>query len=565
LDGNISVHTAWFNVNYLPLNSAPPLHLAILVAKDSPMTFDAVPERIKREGNGIETAIRKFRMAGYLWQAFTGEQMNRYGLGRRCFRFDEEWQCGTLSNRDFNSGTFRNEAKIHIIRLEQTVAEIQDLNNAQQNPNATSGGKLFEFAMDACRNYFQLKPGQKRYVSAMFMDTRWDKEANLVRGHAAIGGGDGSLFVGIFGSHALQSYPSHIEEVFPAFNDCTRTDTDFVANDCNESGSSWEAANIGIGAHLHETGHLLGCPHQESGIMLREYVTLNRTFCVKESYSTRTKSAGIRLCQQSDECSWHRLDVLRFRFHPCFALPSDVPQAGEDDMQIWAVDGNAATITASSGLAWVEIREEGVEVCHAWIEFVDLSNGLSNAPRQITLTEAEIRQRMQKSDPSKKLQLQIFTCKGESQTIDDFVQLVGKSSKTKLPDGRAAFRSMRYGAPVTDNSQNEDIIFQSAFAQTKILLSVRIYHGMAVDGIEFFYEDMTSQLFGKRGGKEGGDVFSLDARRGEAISGFYVRAGAWIDAIQILTSAGRKSDIYGNATNGSGYVYILCHGTFKLC
>jgi hypothetical protein len=39
---------------------------------------------------------------------------------------------------------------------------------------------------------------------------------------------------------------------------------------------------------------------------------------------------------------------------------------------------------------------------------------------------------------------------------------------------------------------------------------------------------------------------------GETILGFYLRAGAWIDGIQILTSAGRKSEIYGNATGGSG-------------
>jgi len=23
------------------------------------------------------------------------------------------------------------------------------------------------------------------------------------------------------------------------------------------------------------------------------------------------------------ECAWHRLDLLRFRAHPCFALPTD--------------------------------------------------------------------------------------------------------------------------------------------------------------------------------------------------------------------------------------------------
>ena len=44
-----------------------------------------------------------------------------------------------------------------------------------------------------------------------------------------------------------------------------------------------------------------------------------------------------------------------------------------------------------------------------------------------------------------------------------------------------------------------------------------------------------------------------DTRRGETILGFYVRAGAWIDGIEILTSSGRRSGVFGNALGGSGY------------
>jgi len=79
-------HSSWLNINFLPLVNSPPLQLVVLLAKDSPAKFDAVPERIQREGNGLDTAIRKFRMAAYLWQAFTGEQMYRNSFGRRCFR-----------------------------------------------------------------------------------------------------------------------------------------------------------------------------------------------------------------------------------------------------------------------------------------------------------------------------------------------------------------------------------------------------------------------------------------------------------------------------------------------
>lgn len=365
----IGPHFSTININLLPSTAKPPLHLAIIVAKDSPMTFDATPERIKREGNGLGVAVRKFKMAAYLWQAFTGEQMNRHGFGRRCFRFEEEWQPGSLFHSDVETGQMRNEAKIHIIRSEKTVAEIQDLNIAQQYDEATEKDKLFQYAAQAVKNYYQAGPNQKYYVSCLIMDSHWDPRAKTIRGHAAIGGGDGRLQLAIFGSHMLQSYPSCLEEVQPAFNDCTVTDTRYVANDCSDAGSSWEAACLGIGAHMHETGHLFGCPHQESGVMLRDYVNLNRTFNCRESYSTRIKAQGSRLCLPDQECSWHRLDCLRFRFHPCFRLPHDkLPLNCEESIQVWTIENNSAVVTSSKGLAFVELYTEGDEHCHTFTE-----------------------------------------------------------------------------------------------------------------------------------------------------------------------------------------------------
>jgi hypothetical protein len=59
-----------------------------------------------------------------------------------------------------------------------------------------------------------------------------------------------------------------VEEVVPAFINCTRTDTKFEANVCNDCGISWEAATIRIGAHLHESRPFVGLSHQESGVMI---------------------------------------------------------------------------------------------------------------------------------------------------------------------------------------------------------------------------------------------------------------------------------------------------------
>jgi len=539
------------------LTQSPPLQLAIILGSDSPGTYDAPPERMQREGNGLELAIKKFRMAAYLWQAFTGEQMNRYGFGRRCFRFEDAWEPGTLSYQDWGTDQFRTQAKIHIIRSRRTVAEIRDLERAQQYTPGTKKNELFDIAAEAIKERFQIVPGHKHYVSCMFLDSTWDTENQTIRGHAALGGGMPDLQLGIFGSQALHSYPSSIEEVFQAFQDCTRTDTAHVANDCNESGSNWEAANIGIGAHLHETGHLFGCPHQEYGVMRRDYVTFNRTFTCREPYSTRTREPGQRLVLPEHECKWHRLDVLRFRFHPCFRIPIDKSVQGDGSVQVWTVDSGQGGViaTSHSGIVWMEVRVDGEEDCRIYREFPE-SDG--QYLRQVVLDEAALGTEY-KEKPKSVFKVEVFSAGGGSHVIENFSQLANqKLARVKLPGGRWGYRGSKLGFSQLEGSEPQEIILDSAHISTKPLLTIKVWHGFAVDGIEFVYEDSTSQLFGKRGGAP--SEFALDTRKGELLFGFAVRAGLWIDGIQILTSLGRKSEWFGNPNGGSGHTLIPPRG-----
>ncbi|CAM1503686.1 Fc.00g012770.m01.CDS01 [Cosmosporella sp. VM-42] len=554
------IHASYLTVHMVPLMSSPPLQLAILVAKDSPETFDALPARAEREGNGLETAVRKFRMAAYLWQAFTSEQMRRQKMGRRVFRFDEEWTTGSVNHRDRENGTMRSEARIHIIRCDKTVAELRDLNKAQQYEKATDKNALFDIASKAVKDYFSPLPGQKLYVSALLLDAHWDTASQTVTGHAALGGGTGDLQLAIFGSHCLQSYPTSFEEVVPAFTDCTPTDTNHVANDCNEAGSSWEAANIGIGGHLHEVGHLFGCPHQESGIMLRDYVVLNRTFVVREAYCTRNKSKG-GLVLQEEECDWHRLDCLRFRAHPSFRLPNDPPMNPDMSVQAFPIEGCSALAVAASGISFVEIYGQGDDLCKAWIEYAS-----EQGPplRQVTLNEQDLRARLPEHLKKGRVKVSIKSHGGGSLDIDDFGKFTSKENSVKLPHGKTAFQSGKLGNSQMAGSEPYECVFASAVKQDRVMSRVVVYHGNAVDGLEFVYDDGSTQLFGKKGGKEGGDSFDLDVRRGECISGFAVRSGFWIDGIQIITSLGRMSPMFGNAHGGSAHTLIPPRG-FTIC
>ena len=499
---SLPTHSSWININFLPLINSPPLQLVILLGKDSPATFDAVPERQTREGNNLEMAIKKFRMAAYMWQAFTGEQMFRNGFGRRCFRFEEEWQTGSLTFTDNERGIMRNEAKIHVLRSEKTVKELRTLDVAQQYEKATRKHDLYSWAMDALKEHFRPVQGQKQYISLLMLDSHWDSDSKTITGHAALGGGAGEFQLGIFGSHALQSYPSCIEEIVPAFMDCTRTNTNFVANDCNESGSNWEAANIGIGAHLHETGHCLGLPHRESGVMARDYVHFNRTFMCREPYSTRTNAKGMRLCLPKDECAWHRLDTLNFKYHPCFRLPTDPPLNPDDGIQVWPARNGELIITSPTGIAFIEIICDGEDDrCNAWLEYGNGDVASGGPPRQVQLKEDEMYSKLSGERKNKRIKLKIHSAGLQEIIVEDVAQLLkSKEHIVRLPNGQHGFKGIKLGHSQQQGSQPEQVIFESAHIRTKLLSVVRVWSGFALDGLEFCYEDSTTQMFGKKGG-----------------------------------------------------------------
>ncbi|KAI1130144.1 metallopeptidase [Nemania abortiva] len=555
--GSTATHRSNILLYMFDPKNAPPLQLTILVAKDSPCNApDQFPTPSREEGNSLEAAVRKFRTAAYLWQSFTAEQMEKNGLGRRTFRFDEEWTNGTSHPRDPENQAMRSEARVHIIRIDRTVAEIRDLGSGQKS-------ELVETVAATLRDYFHLMPGQKQYVATLILDLHPDTKEKMIMGNAAFGGQVGDdLHLAMFGSHCLQYYPSTICEVGAAFSDCSPTDLKIISEEANVAGSSWEAAVYGIGAHLHEVGHLLGSPLQATGIMARDFITFNRAFVVREAYSTRTKSKGGPV-EPKDEPTWHRLDLLRYRFHPLFRNATDKLPYPDGTVHGWAVEKDKLLVTASSGLLCTEIFTEGDEVCTTWIEHPRDGHML----RRTTLIEAELRDRLPEDKRRSKLKIVVRSLGGGELVIGDLHELCTKSSLklTSGPLGKVAFRSTKIGASQLKDSEPQEVVFSNAMTSVnRILTSVTVYHGDAVDGLEFHYDDGSSQLFGRRGGKTSGDRFIMDIRNAEVIVGFAVRAGSWIDAIQIITSTSRKSTLFGNADGGSLHTLLVPNG-FKIC
>lgn len=531
---NITIH-------YVPLLQNPPLHLAVILGSDSPGTFDSPTYKKEREGNSLDLAIKKVRMAGYMMAAFTDEQMSRNGFGHRTFRLHEEYDKDTLSNRDGKG--LRTTAKVHVIRSTRTVAEIRDPNRAQQNPKGKDTGSLYGIALDALKAHgfpFEDK-GENVMVAAIFIDTHWDKKQNLILGHAALGGGGDYINLAIFGSHSLHAWPSCLEKVVPCFMDETRTNTDMVANDANQSGSSFEALNIGMGAFMHEIGHLLGCPHQPYGVMLRDYVCWNRTFMTREGYLTRDRKPGLRLCLPENECGWHRLDVLRFRAHPAFRSPFE-NRVFSSTPNVYPVE-NGAFVTSVTGVYLIEIHVDGE--CRGHLEY-------PNHPQNtIFLYEDDLREQLpQKYRNKDKLKLEILSVPQGQVTVDDFVRLTQRDLIHDTFERRrgvlTGFRSAQLGnsnGPLTTTIFPPDPV------------SITVYSGAALDGVEYFYSDRPPVLFGKRGGHS--NEFKL--QMGEKIMGYYIRSGAWVDGLQVITN-NRRSDVFGNKNGGSGHELVPPQG-----
>lgn len=559
-------------LNYSPIPdtsfTVPKVHLCVLVARDSPALFDCPSDKLY-EGNNLNTAIKKLRVGGRLMQAFTQDEMSKNNVGKRCFRFVEENTLSTISFQEEMNKVQRDEIKIHIIRSKHTVAEIRDVNYAQQNPNAKEAGKLFDFALEALRDYGgefsdSATSNTPAIAAVQILDAHWDKSANLIRGHAALGGGTDRIKLAIFGSQGLHSWPMNWESVHKAFTDCSPLNTNEVANDCNECSQYWECLCVSLGAFLHEIGHALGCPHQEHGVMLRDYTTMNRKFLTKEMKCIRTKRNEWGPVLSKDEPGWHRLDIMRFLFHPAFSLPGDFQDTTFKPMFSLNNQGMKLPSEISAEPTFTAIDEDTLDImCETGIYLVECHVGewsrlsyeylpqVLNGPgpqKYIRLKHSIVQQQLASQFKNQPVHLEVL-CMGFGQrSIDDMKKYLIENSKTfKLSNNRNAKKSDLYGL---SKSNPVECIFPN-----KKIVSFRVSHGMALDGIETFFEDGSHVTFGNA--KSHYSEFKLD--RDEFLIGVAFRSGGWVDSVQFMTNKRVSNNFGGNG--GSIHKILLPKGS----
>ncbi|KAK6462221.1 zinc metallo proteinase [Scheffersomyces coipomensis] len=591
------------SLTFNPLPQNKPVHLCLIVGKDSPGTYDMPKYRLDRgERNDLDSAIKKLKVGGRLMQAFTQEEFRNVGLSNRSFQFVEETvDSQRIFGYDVISPTAHQEVKVHVLRSPKTVVELRDPNIAQQNPNAKDNGGLFSHALELIKNTPELFDkvnglGTSIQCACIYLDSTWDRGNKLILTHAALGGGHQDIKLAIFGSHGLHSWPVNFPRVAPSFLDVTKLSINEVANDCNQCGTSWECLNITLGAFMHEIGHLFGSPHQVNGVMLRDYIWFNRSFMTRELQCLRTGSGGATVDLQGKwptVCHWNLLDLIRYLYHDSFSLPIDsfdklfattqLPNSSYPLNNVpvsYNVPNGGAVIKSDAGIYLVEYVTKDLAYNHqVWYPQSYGGDGLQREIKLDFQTSYEFL-KQKKRDAEANFSVRILSLAGDLY-IDNFKAHCDSSHKDDLIEGdfglnRGTIRGYKTSLLGRKNNNGQQVI---GF-DIKTIYKVRVYHGNALDGVKFFYKsesgatsnappvvpprnylskilnkatsnaDVSGEERSSLLGKERPHYTDFLLQPNEQITKFNFRNGAWVDAIQFETTTGRKSPMYGKADGG---------------
>ncbi|CAF3877358.1 unnamed protein product [Rotaria sordida] len=338
------------NLVYKEDLTVEPVHLVMVVAKDSQLVYDTEPGEV----NNLESAKWKYRTMAWLWQAFTDDQIYKRNSnsGHRCFRLDET----ELINGEYYP-------KIHVLQTDMTTAQIQ-------------AEKSDLFGM--CKNVVLNNPTKfikpqnlPLQFTCLFLDSHYIPNEDRVAGHAALGSGWNSDYNwGIFGSHLLYSHPQNLTEMKNKFNDIRPVNKKYTSND----GGNYRArvCNVGIGAFLHELGHSFSL-HHNYGVMDRGFDNFNRAFYSVE-LSTNNVWTSLRTNVDDQYASWSKVDAEIMLPHHLFRLKNDpIIDMVDKNIQLFTTSSNSFILYAN-----VVILKNGRMVELGKI-FSEVNNGLITA------------------------------------------------------------------------------------------------------------------------------------------------------------------------------------------
>ncbi|KAI1339983.1 hypothetical protein F5Y15DRAFT_60612 [Xylariaceae sp. FL0016] len=385
-------------IQYQPLLQLPPLHLAIMVARDSPLLIDCPPAKrgaISSAHSTLDAAITKLRMAAYMWQAQMAEDFRLRGLGRRSFRLDEEWGIDTTTASSLQRGSDQPRmdtlAKVHVVRSEKTVEELRNPNLGHSTPhrNRDPLSSCFEKALAAGGHFVS---ATRPVIAGMVLDAHYSVEQGKIlaqtrRGICA------NLSYGLFGSHTTYAWPRFLEEVASCLLDSTPTG-DAVANDHGLCSTMKDACSVGQNGMLAEVQRAFGAEK------LVPPFTAKSVKGWQQWFITSTDSTA--------EIPWSLPSVLQIMARDHFKLPGDkryTPTQLDSSVTVRCILGEddeaSFEATCLAGIAHIRFLS-AADVPLKEINFLSqdadhLGNTISPGPTKYLITASTLEQEFDRS------------------------------------------------------------------------------------------------------------------------------------------------------------------------
>jgi hypothetical protein len=340
-------HTT-LSLRYVPPDNPRFVRFLYLVAADGDGSFEGPTETPHDQAS----ALARLRLGARLMQTFTAEMLRVAGFGRRTFRLQ------------------RDAAGEPIVEVWKSK-----LSNAQAR--AMDGPALWNAFY---RELAELPDRDLSLDVAVMAMTHYVPASQTKLAHTALGGGR----LGLFGSGALFTHASTLDEIARAFTDARVVETSRLPDDSAGRGTMWANYATGIGAMEHELGHALSLPHPGShaGLMWRGFDHFNRTFVISEPAASG--GAGLAPVLAGDQAGIDRSNAVRLRYHPWLS-PKPVPTGNAEPPQIEA-DAARLTVTSPAGIRHIQYLVAGEGVAHD--EF------LATPPPTVSLSLSGLRSRL---------------------------------------------------------------------------------------------------------------------------------------------------------------------------